>query len=59
MEERDCGCIPVLARIDDASLIGVITDRDIAVRGVARGRNGDTKGRRVDDALAILLQSGH
>jgi CBS domain-containing protein len=43
MEERDCGCIPVVAGIDDASLIGVITDRDIAVRGIAHGRNGDTK----------------
>jgi CBS domain-containing protein len=35
MEEYDCGCIPVT---EDDRVVGVITDRDIAVRGVARAR---------------------
>jgi len=38
MGELDCGFLPV-AR--DDRLIGIITDRDIAVRGVARGLAAD------------------
>jgi CBS domain-containing protein len=34
MRDRDVGCLPVLER---ERLIGMITDRDIAVRGVAEG----------------------
>ncbi|HEX6308018.1 MAG TPA: CBS domain-containing protein [Longimicrobiales bacterium] len=41
MGERDCGCIPVVRSREDSSVIGVITDRDIAVRGVAHGRGTD------------------
>lgn len=37
MEEKDCGCIPVVASHADSRVVGVITDRDIAVRGVAHG----------------------
>ena len=42
MIDNDCGEIPVLD--DDASrrLLGVITDRDIAVRAVARGMDVNT-----------------
>jgi CBS domain-containing protein len=38
MWERDCGCVPVLG--DDASqrVIGVITDRDIAIAAYCQGR---------------------
>ena len=38
MAEHDCGCIPVVAGADQRSLIGVVTDRDIAIRAVAEGR---------------------
>jgi len=34
MSEIDCGFVPVA---DEDRLVGVITDRDIAIRGVARG----------------------
>ena len=37
--ERDAGSIPVT---DGDRLIGMITDRDIAVRGVAKGHGPDT-----------------
>lgn len=40
MEEHDCGCVPVVD--DDQRLLGVVTDRDLALRGVARGRGPDT-----------------
>jgi CBS domain-containing protein len=45
MEDNDCGCIPVIAGRDDSRVIGVITDRDIAVRGVAKGKGPDTRVR--------------
>lgn len=39
MIERDCGGIPVVDGTDDRTPVGMITDRDIAVRAVARGAN--------------------
>lgn len=38
MAEHDCGCIPVVTSADQRSLLGVVTDRDIAIRAVAEGR---------------------
>lgn len=46
MAEHDCGCIPVTEGADDR-VIGVITDRDIAVRGVAQGKGPDTTVRNL------------
>ena len=42
MAEHDCGCIPVVAAADQRSLLGVVTDRDIAIRAVAEGRPATT-----------------
>jgi CBS domain-containing protein len=42
MLEHDCGCIPVVQNGDQRSLVGVVTDRDIAVRAVAEGRPAST-----------------
>jgi CBS domain-containing protein len=42
MEEHDCGLLPVVSPDDEHKLLGVITDRDLALRGVARGRPADT-----------------
>ena len=40
MRDRDCGCVPI---VDDAgSVIGIITDRDLAVRGIALGKDSTT-----------------
>jgi CBS domain-containing protein len=39
MVERNCGEIPVVASGDSGRLVGVITDRDITCRSVARGLN--------------------
>ena len=44
MEKNDCGCIPV---VEGERAVGVITDRDIALRGVARGRSPDTQVREL------------
>jgi CBS domain-containing protein len=39
MLEQDCGCIPI---VEGNRVVGVVTDRDIAVRAVAAGRDGTT-----------------
>ena len=39
MHDYDCGQIPVIADDGSGKPIGVVTDRDIAIRMVARGRN--------------------
>ena len=41
MSQHDCGAIPVVE--ESNHVCGMITDRDIAVRGVARGRSPDAK----------------
>ena len=40
MRDRDCGILPVA---EGDRLVGMITDRDIAVRCIAEGRGPDTK----------------
>jgi CBS domain-containing protein len=47
MIEQDIGALPVG---EDDRLVGMITDRDIAVRAVARGLGPDTKIREVMSA---------
>jgi len=39
MVDRDCGEIPVIESAVSSRLVGVVTDRDIVVRAVARGMN--------------------
>ena len=39
MVEHDCGCIPVVENGETKEPIGVITDRDITIRTVAKGKN--------------------
>jgi len=39
MAERDCGAIPVVDSMDDMRVVGMVTDRDIVVRVVARNQN--------------------
>ena len=42
MSEHDCGAIPVVDGEGSHHLVGVVTDRDIALRGVAQGRGPGT-----------------
>lgn len=39
MIEQDCGCIPVIESDMHPKLVGVISDRDIVCRAVAKGLN--------------------
>ncbi|HEU4565446.1 MAG TPA: CBS domain-containing protein [Gemmatimonadaceae bacterium] len=45
MQEVDCGVLPVVADRESMRLVGVVTDRDLAVRGLARGKGPKTKVR--------------
>jgi CBS domain-containing protein len=47
MADNDCGCIPVVASENDSRVVGVVTDRDIAVRGVAKGKGPETRVREL------------
>lgn len=39
MVGRDCGAVPVVRMAGSLDLAGIITDRDMVVRGIAEGRN--------------------
>ena len=43
MADFDCGSLPVVENADRKVVVGVLTDRDIAIRGVARGKSPDSK----------------
>ena len=42
MKQEDIGIVPVVESEKSKRLVGVLTDRDIAVRAVAEGRDGTT-----------------
>lgn len=39
MRVHDCGMIPIVDAMDSRKPVGTITDRDIAIRGVATGKS--------------------
>lgn len=39
MQERDCGAIPVVQSTDSMKPIGIVTDRDIVIRGLAKNQD--------------------
>jgi CBS domain-containing protein len=47
MADYDCGCLPVVEGRNHDRVVGVITDRDIALRGVARGKSSATPVREL------------
>jgi CBS domain-containing protein len=42
MRDNDCGVIPIVAAGTE-KVIGIVTDRDLAVRGYAEGKGADSK----------------
>lgn len=55
MRELDVGIIPVVEDMDSLRLRGVITDRDIAVRAAAEGK--DMKKARVEDFMSADVET--
>ena len=49
MQREDTGILPVVESDGNKRLVGVVTDRDIAIRVVAEGRDGET---RVSDVMS-------
>lgn len=47
MKEHDCGCLPVVSPDDQSRLLGMVTDRDLALRGIAQGKGPDTPVREL------------
>lgn len=53
MSDCDCGAIPVVDDMDTKHAVGIITDRDIVVRVVAKGE--DCREARVEQAMSRSL----
>jgi CBS domain-containing protein len=53
MEERDCGAIPVVQSTDSMKPVGIVTDRDIVIRGIAK--NQDALALRAADVMSSGL----
>ena len=47
MAENDCGCIPVVEASDNSRVVGIVTDRDLALRGIAKGKGPNTPVREL------------
>jgi CBS domain-containing protein len=47
MKQHDCGSIPV---VDGGRLVGIVTDRDLVIRGIAAGT--DPKTQRVSKVMS-------
>jgi len=47
MAEHDCGCLPVVDARQGGRVVGVVTDRDLALRGLAQGRGPETPVREL------------
>lgn len=43
MRDNDCGSIPVVDNTGSSKLIGTVTDRDLAIRGLADGKGPETR----------------
>ena len=43
MKREDTGVLPVVEKEGSKRLLGVVTDRDLALRVIGEGRNGDTQ----------------
>src|SRR5215210_7291818 len=43
MRDNDCGSIPVVESRPGNRLVGTVTDRDLAIRGLAEGLGPDTR----------------
>jgi len=50
MKDEDVGSIPVVRKDDDLELVGIVTDRDLALNVVAESR--DPKRTKVDEVMS-------
>ena len=55
MKIEDVGSLPVCSSGDSRRLVGIITDRDLALNVVAEGRDPNTTDRKRYDARAVYV----
>jgi CBS domain-containing protein len=53
MKDYDCGSIPVIENQENRRLVGVVTDRDLAIRGLAAGKGPETLVRELMTEVPI------
>ena len=46
MEDNDCGSLPVVESRDSMKLLGIVTDRDLALRILGRGQDPKRRSAR-------------
>ncbi|MEO8579021.1 MAG: CBS domain-containing protein [Gemmatimonadales bacterium] len=56
MRDNDCGSIPI-ADEETRKIIGIVTDRDLAIRGLAGGKGAETKVSELMTASPICCQA--
>lgn len=47
MEQHDCGCLPVVEDQESRRIVGVVTDRDLALRALGHDKGPDTRVQNV------------
>jgi CBS domain-containing protein len=57
MEQHDCGALPVIEK-DSRRLVGMVTDRDLAIRGLAHGKGGTTAIRELMTSNPATVEEG-
>lgn len=55
MAQHDCGFVPVVDEQDRSTLLGVVTDRDLVVRGYAEKRPGSASVREVMSEALVTV----
>ncbi|MGH7635680.1 MAG: CBS domain-containing protein [Gemmatimonadaceae bacterium] len=55
MRDRDCGCVTIIDQ-STARVVGIVTDRDLAIRVVANGLDGET---RIGDVMTVAPRCCH
>ena len=59
MADNDCGMLPVIRRGESGRIMGVITDRDIACRGIALGMTPASPVRECMTRSVIFVKDAH
>jgi predicted transcriptional regulator len=57
MRSEDVGAVPIVSDHMDRRLIGIVTDRDIAIKAVADGRDPNTT--RIESVMSRALVTGY
>ena len=54
MKSEDVGALPI---VEDGRLTGVVTDRDLAIRGIAEGRGAETTVRQLASKDIVTIEA--